>query len=612
MSARNHRDGAPARRHWLRSGLGRRLAIGLTLALGVVQPSVAQAWDPSTTHLAMLERSALDSAMHLRWMEASLLQRGLFTPLRLDPARLPPATLRTIQVALRSTHAASGAEVLGGPGACPGASAPESTRARCVQGDLWEATALGWLELGVVVETVPTERLLHHFVDRDDPEAERWTDDDLPRGVLRRKHARAGGTLAARVTGGAFEGSGRSALAWMADERDPWAPPALARHLRQASLAPTAAERDHHLALALVCTGALLHVIQDLSVPAHARGDVSAMFLPLSDQRGDRGLPLQELARDAYGRSGLPVPVALSPRPIANTTGEVPRGTPMAPTLRGHVLGQGDYAGLVHEAGRRFFSESSLPGPRAVAATLDPQAAAAAVLEGAVLDASEREGAQLSGWPAERGYLVGGSGRPLAAYYVDEDQQVKLWLDRRVYRVQMQQLIPVGVDAGRSVLDLVHAGWPGMSVDREARSLVLSPGETWKGATLKVLVQDGSGQRVVKSEVPMQGAAAHRVVEAWDAGLPEGSQVVLVLENPEGVLPAVVETVIDPSVEGGVEAEAVRVKTAPKPNVPRARTQTGAARKGEGAPRRATGEVAEDRPPEEAAPAPDDEDAASE
>src|SRR5690606_13013642 len=122
----------------------------------------------------------------------------------------------------------------------------------------------GWLSLGVVVETVPAERLLHHFVDRHDPAAARWTDDDLSRRVLRGKHARVGGTLAARATGGAFEGSGRSALSWMADERDPWAPPALAEHLRRASLAADPAERDHHLALALLCTGALLHVVQDL------------------------------------------------------------------------------------------------------------------------------------------------------------------------------------------------------------------------------------------------------------------------------------------------------------------------------------------------------------
>lgn len=556
----------------------RRRAAVLALALGLAWPSGARAWDPSTTHLAMLERAALDSAMHLHWMEASLLQRGLFSPLRLDPERLSPAERRTVLLALRQAHAASGAEVLGGPGACPGASAPEATRERCVEGDVWETTALGWLSLGVVVETVPAERLLHHFVDRNDPAAGRWTDDDLPRGVLRGKHARAGGAVAARINGSAFEGSGRSALAWMASAEDPWAPSALARHLRKASLGSTRAERDHHLAMALLCTGALLHVVQDLSVPAHARGDVSAMFLPLSEHRGDRGLPLQEIARDVLGR-GLPLPLPLQPRPAEDAR----RGMPLAPTLAGHVLGHGDHPGLVAEAGGRYFSESSLPSPRRVDAGLDPEAAAAVVLEGAVLDASERAGARLSGWPADRGYLVGGSGQPLAAYYVDEDQAVRLWLDRRVYRTQMQQLIPLGVEAGRSVLDLVYAAWPAMTVDRQARSVVLEPGVTWKQATLTVLVENGSGQREARSAVALKGEAAHRVVDAWPEGLAEGSRVVLVLENPEGTLPAVVETVIDPS----ETAEVPEVEATPRATLPKARPQAPGTTRGAAAPRRA-------------------------
>jgi len=542
------------RRRWL------GLALGLGLAIGPARS--ARAWDPSTTHLGMLDRAVLDSALHLRWMESSGLQRGLFTPLRLDPARLPEATRRMLVQAMERAHAASGARAMGGPGACPGASAPESTRAHCVKGDLWEMTALGWLQLGVVVETVPAERLLHHFVDRDDPTALRWTDDDLPRAVLRSKHAKAGGTVASRLTGGGFEGSGRSVLAWLGDPQDPWAPPALTRHLQQASLAADRAEREHHLVLALLCTGAVMHVVQDLSVPAHARGDVSALFLPLSEVPGDRGLPLQEFAREAYGRGGLPTPVPLSPRPSEADV----RGVPRAPTLRGHVLGHGDWPGLVLEAGGRTFSESSLPAAREIDPALTPEAAAAELLAGAVLDASEREGARLSAWPAERGYLQGGSGRMLAAFRVDEQGQVRLWLDRRVYRAQAQRLIPLGVDAGRSVIDLVHAGWPEMQVDLDARSVTLQPGETWAGATLFVMVEDGAGRREAVGEVAMKGAGEHRVVEAWPAGLGDDAQVVLVLRNAEGVLPAVVETVVDrrDPAEAGDEAGGVPRVGGPK------------------------------------------------
>lgn len=550
-----------------------RWAAAVALALGLGMPSgEARAWDPSTTHVAMVERAVLDSALHLRWMEASRLQRGLFTPLRLDPARLDDETRRLVVLAMRHVHAASGAQPLGGPGACPGASAPASTRAHCVEGDLWEMSAVGWLELGVVVETVPRDRLLHHFVDRTQPGSDRWADDDLPRAVLRTKHAKAGGSLAARATGASFEGTGRSAMAWLSDDADRWAPAALARHLRRASRAADRAERDHHLAMALLCTGALLHVVQDLGVPAHARGDVSAMFLPLSETPGDRGLPLQELARDAFGRGGLPTPIELSPRP----DDEVGRGIPVASTLRGHVLGEGQWLGVVPGTARFHFSESSLPKAGPLDESLDPEAAAAVLLKDGGLDASVREGARLSQWPAEAGYLVGGDGRMLAAFRTDERDGVTLWLDRRVYRSQMQQLIPAGVRASRSVLDLVYAAWPQMTVDRSARSLTLTPGEAWETATLTVMLEDRDGRRVAASEVPLTGAKAHRVDEAWPAEIPEGTAVVLVLENPEGVLPAVVEHVLDLDAPQG---EAVETTTPavprPRPKPPTTRGRTG-------------------------------------
>lgn len=555
-----------------------RWLLRLCLGLGLAWPAPAQAWDPSTTHLGMLERSVLDSAMHLRWMESSLLQRGLFTPLRLDPARLPESTRRLLTQAMRSTHAASGAQAMGGPGACPGPSAPPSTRAHCVDGDLWEMTALGWLELGVMVETVPAERLLHHFVDREDPTADRWTDDDLPRALLRSKHAKAGGTVAARATGGGFEGSGRSALAWLDDARDPWAPPALASHLQRASLAADRTARDHHLALALLCTGALLHVLQDLSVPAHARGDVSALFLPLSEQVGDRGLPLQALARDAYGRGGLPTPLALTPRPAQ----DVARGTPRAPTLRAHVLGHETWPGLWGEAGRHYFSESSLPPPRGLDPALSPEDAAARLLHGTPLDAGEREGATLSAWPADRGYVLGGSGRPLAAFRRDDRGQIRLWLDRRIYRTQMQQLIPLGVDAGRSVLDLVYASWPAMELDVAARQVTLTPGAAWKDATLLVMLEDAQGTREAVAEVAMQGEGTHRVTEAWPAERPEDTRVVLVLRNPAGVVPAVVEQALELREAPG-EASGAGTPV-PRATMPKARAGVAAPTRGRRAP----------------------------
>src|SRR5690606_31959916 len=158
------------------------------------------------------------------------------------------------------------------------------------------------------------------------------------------------------ATGTNFEGKAPTALAWLDDPDDPLAPLATWEHLARASTAASQAERDHELALALIGVGALLHVVQDLSVPAHARGDASAFFAPLSPIAGDRGLPFQEFVRVEYGRSDLPG-LSLA-RGTSNTP---PEGVPLAQTLIGHLLGEHGYEGLATVANQRFFSESSVP-----------------------------------------------------------------------------------------------------------------------------------------------------------------------------------------------------------------------------------------------------------
>jgi hypothetical protein len=120
-----------------------RRTIALALALAV--PQSAAAWDPSTTHLAITEGALVTSDLHARWMEGSGQRRGLFTPLRVDPKRLDPEERRAIELAFRVAHADSGALGLGGPGACPPLPAPAETVERCVEGDLGEMTALGWV-----------------------------------------------------------------------------------------------------------------------------------------------------------------------------------------------------------------------------------------------------------------------------------------------------------------------------------------------------------------------------------------------------------------------------------------------------------------------------------
>ncbi len=493
----------------------------------------ARAWDPSTTHQAILEQALLRSSLHVRWMNASELQRGLFSPLRLDPNRLDAAERRLIRNAQRRAHADSGARALGGPGACPGADAPPATQLYCVDGDVWELTGLGWLRLGIIAETTPTARHVHHFLDRSDPAALSWSDAELSKAALRIRQSRSNGApLAGVATLTNFSGHGPSALAWLDDETDLLAPAKLYLHLEHASLAKTADEREHHLAMALVCTGALLHVMQDLSVPAHARGDVTAFFAPLSRTPGDRGLPLQEYVRAQWSRGSLP---GLSPRDPA--AGSVP----LATSLRGHALGEGKWEGIGRLASTRFLSESSLPSPRAFEDEASAQEAAAQVLAGAGLDPIEADGARLSPWPAESGYLLTATGRPLAAFDTDEVGRTRFFLDDTVYRDQAARLLPAAVDVSRSLLDLLYPAFPEVSAIAGGSVLQLDVPDDFTDAKLTVMLQDGRGRRTVHQALALRPGEANRIV-----GLPtpasEGARVVLVLSATRpGSVPVMAE-----------------------------------------------------------------------
>lgn len=513
------------------------IVLGLVLAGSA---SSARAWDPSTTHQALLESAVTRSALHLRWMDASGLERGLFTPLRLDPDRLTPEQLRLLQLAIASAHADSGALPLGGPGACPPASAPPETQLFCVQGDLWEHSALGWIRLGMLAEVTPSARHIHHFLDREQLDAGQWADSELPAVVLRTRQARSNGEPRAGIaTGTNFDGKAPTALTWLEDPTDPLAPKATYQHLSKASTAPSKAERDHELALALIGIGALLHVTQDLSVPAHARGDASAFFAPLSPAAGDRGLPFQEFVRMEYGRSDLPG--------IARGIQADPEGVPLAETLIGHLLGEGSYDGLASLAGRRFFSESSVPAPMFLDATLSPSEAATKLLgDDHQLAPEEVEGAVLSPWPSEQGYVLNASGRALVAFDTDLDGRIRPYLDETCYRDGAAILLPEAARVTTSLLDLLWPAWPLTRRNGDVLTLTIPD---WASAELTVMIEDAAGERRIVKQVALPPAADARV-ELGIAELGEltgGERVLLLLQaerkqGPPIVLEQLLET----------------------------------------------------------------------
>jgi hypothetical protein len=469
----------------------RRSLVAAALALALGAPAPARAWDPSTTHQAILDEAVRTSPLHERWMVGSEGRLGLFTPLRLDPAKLPVELRLLVERAVTASHGSDGSTPRGGPGACPSHRAPPVTRRRCVEGDLWEASALTWIRLGIVAESTPSVRLLHHFYARHAPDARAWSDPELPRGVLRWRHVRGNGApLAGAITRSARASEGPTALAWLEDPQDLLAPRAMWQHLQASLTGATAEERDRELVLGLIGLGALLHVAQDASVPAHARGDLSAFFAPLSGIPGDRGLPFQEWARLTFGRGALPRPLPLSARPSLEAA------PPAAPAnLRDLLIGTPDAPGTARRTATHFFSESSVPPPRMVAATASPTEAAAILLDGAGLVAGEVEGAYLTPWPSDRGYLLNAAGRPLAAWTRAATGVVSSYLDRVVYRDHAARLLPEAVETTRAILAWVQPAAPSW-VEHPDGFRVQIP-QTYGPLELRIVRDDPTGRRQV-------------------------------------------------------------------------------------------------------------------
>lgn len=517
-----HRRRGSRRSPWVSA-----LALAAALVAGVGSPKTAAAWDPSQTHLGIVDTALRRSAVHLRWMASSELTRGVFTPLRIDPERLTPGERRFLQAAILRASDATGSRPLGGPGSCPGDEAPAVSQRYCVENEHWQMSAMAWIELGVLAELSPSAREVHHFIDPKDPGADSWSDPELPRWILRLRLARRNGApLAGSVNRTNFDGHGASAVAWLKDSSDVIAPPRLYAHLERAYLEGDAAARAHHLAMALVCVGALLHVAQDLSVPAHARGDAGAFLGALSSAPGDRGLPLQELAKVRYGRSDLPI--SDDPQMIGEARGKL-----LAESLVAHLVGApgkgGQGEGLGIFTAGRFFSDSSVPSPAYIDPEADPEEAARALIGETLIDPIEAKGARLSPWPAESGYLLTSTGRPLAAFDTDAEGRIRPFIDNAVADNQMQVLLPKAASTTRSLLDFVFPGWPALHYDPAGRTINFVLDASIVEPELLLLHQDGAGRRTIRRKVKLLPGEDNQVGDLPKTA--EAERAVLVLRG---------------------------------------------------------------------------------
>jgi hypothetical protein len=270
----------------------------------------AHAWEADTTHAGVTEQAALASGVAAR-LRAALGRRAGW----LEPLAILPDRATALYKKLGAVEPTSGV----------------------VPDRRGRQSALAWLVAGAVLEGVPGDRERNHFYD--------------PVHKTGLTGARTGGLFARAwrgIVGEPLPDEGLAAPDWVTARDNDLGVGRFWLELERAVTSPTRGERDEHLAMALICAGAIAHVLQDLGAPAHARDDLDEHLTPLGAGAGDRGSRFERLAALLHGRLGVP-----APRPAPADKGRA--------RLRDFFTAA-DGTGLADVTAARWYSLGTLPG----------------------------------------------------------------------------------------------------------------------------------------------------------------------------------------------------------------------------------------------------------
>jgi len=224
----------------------------LALAVAVLVPHAARGFEPAPTHPGLTGRAVLQSRLHTFLHKECGWELGLFEELRLDRGQTGRRRYNRLTRDLRRLDPAGGYR------------SDEKTGA---------LRAVAWCLAGSVLAQRPASLNRHHFYC---PPLRAGLDDSGPIvGELLALLAMLEGSDTVRefFTGTGFDLTGKPAPAWVLAGDNDLSIPALYRHLARSISTESAAARRHHLALALLAMGGVLHVIQDMASPTHARND---------------------------------------------------------------------------------------------------------------------------------------------------------------------------------------------------------------------------------------------------------------------------------------------------------------------------------------------------
>jgi hypothetical protein len=446
--------------------------IGVGVLVSLAAP--VGAWEADTTHAGLTEQAALASKVNDRLRDLHGRAAGWLEPLAVVPERAPK--LHEKLAAVQPTS-----------GVVPDRRGRQS--------------ALAWLVAGAVLEGIPGARERHHFYDPVHRRGLTGRSSDEPLSVR----------LLGKLAGDGLPGSGKPAPDWIVDKENDLNLPRFWLELEGSVTAETPAARDEHLAMALVCAGAMLHVLEDMGAPARARDDLAEHLLPLGASRTDRGSRFERLAALLYGRLGVPAPraAAARARPRDFFTAE-------------------DGAGLADVTNRRWYSSGTLP--RAVLAPADPARG----------DVQKRvAGAQVYAQPAPRadvklGPPPGPDGHALRdeagvclANHRVIDGKLTFAISDACAAEQLAVILPEVAGHARAYLDWLFRGALTVSIMSGSAQVAVAEGEAGPAkGKLTVLAEDAEGRRRVLSVSDWGGEAA-TTTAATAVVVPEGTKRVV-------------------------------------------------------------------------------------
>jgi hypothetical protein len=455
-------------------------AITLLLLVGSAQPGAA--WEAATTHAGLTEQAALASALHERLRIQFGHDKGLFQMLTVPPADAPD--LFKVMRRLNPTH-----------GYVP------DTRGKL--------HALGWLVAGSVIADTPEELAANHFYD---PSTRTGLNASSMRSLLSRIRHR----VVTVVAGGDLERSGTAAPEWIEHPKNPFGLAGFRDQYLKAVTARTPGERARALAGALLAAGAILHVLEDLGSPSHARNDLASHLDRLGPNPSDVGSRFERVAALAFGRLGVPAPrQVIKDRPLRA------------------FFTAADGSGLADRTASGWFSEYTLPRPIDLGG--NPRGAlqriARTVRRPAPVPPVDLDLAAAS---SETGGELKSAGGACLARFRVENRRLSWNIDDACALEQITAILPEVSGYAAGLLDSLFRGTLAVEADSTG-GLVVRAGAVDLGAgKIAVFWDDARGVRTRFATASVTGAA-HGTVAARIAAPPaQARRVSALFEGTDG------------------------------------------------------------------------------